>query len=91
MDPPTSQRRFLGCEHVESQIELANGAIVRRMEYNTEPFFRGCLSRWTEVTGQPWGDLPHASAPFLDEDALRRSRNVGPLGYKLVADFDKGG
>ena len=89
MDIPMPQRRFLGCEHVESQVEFPNGATVRRMEYNMEPFFRGCLSRWTEVTGQHWEDLLHACAPFLDEDALRRSHNIGPLGYKLVAVFDK--
>ena len=90
MDQPTSQRRFLGCEHVESHIDLEDGAKILGMEYNMEPFFRGCLDRWTEVTGQPWQDLPNASTPFLDEDTLRRSHNVGPLGRKLAVDCEGG-
>ena len=53
-----------------------------------EPFFRGCLNRWTEVTGQPWEELPNARARFLDEDVLRRSHNVGLFGYKLAAGHD---
>ena len=49
-----------------------------------EAFFKGCLDRWTAVTGQPWGELHFVSTPFLDEDALRKSHSIGPLGYKLV-------
>ena len=54
-----------------------------------ERFFRGCLDRWAQVTGQKWADLLVASTPFLDEDLLRKTHNIGPLGYKLVAEYDK--
>ena len=56
-----------------------------------EDFFRGCLDRWARVTGQDWQHLPEASTPFLDEDALRKSHNIGPFGYKLVSDLSKKG
>ena len=91
MDSPKSQVRFLGCDHIESQTSLDDGTQIRRIEYDMEPFFKGCLDRWTEVTGQSWATLPHASTPFLDEDVLRKSHNIGPLGYKIVATPSKKG
>ena len=54
------------------------------MEYNMEPFFEKCLDRWTELTGQDWKKLPTISTPFVDEDALRKNRGIGPLEFELT-------
>ena len=83
MGTPEQQKRFLGCDHTITEHVAADGTNVRRMEYNMEPFFRGCLQRWTDLTGQDWHNLPHANTPFLDDDALRKREGIGPLEFRL--------
>ena len=83
MDAPEPQSRLLGCEHVITEHADPAGGVVRRMEYNMQGYFERCLDRWTEVTGQPWRDLPSVSAPFLDEDTLRKNHGIGPLEFQL--------
>ena len=84
MAKPEPQKRFLGCEHTLAEHPQPDGSVVRRMEYNMEPFFEKCLDRWTELTGQDWKKLPTISTPFVDEDALRKNHGVGPLEFELT-------
>ena len=83
MGTPEQQKRFLGCDHTITNHVVADGTNARRMEYNMEPFFRGRLQRWTDLTGQDWHNLPHANTPFLDDDALRKREGIGPLEFRL--------
>ena len=92
MGAPEPQKRFLGCDHTLTthqvhDLETGVKRNIRRMEYNMQPFFEGCLEQWTELTGQPWRDLPAVSTPFVDEDALRKAHGVGPLEFKLPASL----
>ena len=89
MGKPEPQHRFLGCEHILTKVKDADGVEISRMEYNMEGFFRKCLDRWTELTGQKWEDLPEVSTPFLDEDALRKNQGIGPLEFKLPQSASK--
>ena len=84
MGKPAPQSRFLGCEHIVTEVKDADGGIIRRMEYNMQGFFEKCLDRWQELTGQDWRALPDASTPFLDEDLLRKNQGIGPLEFKLL-------
>ena len=83
MGTPEPQKRFLGYEHKITYRKDPEGNEVTRMEYDMQGFFEKCLDRWTELTGQPWRDLPTVSTPFVDEEALRKNQGIGPLEFAL--------
>ena len=87
MGKPEQQMRFLGCDHKLTHHTIVDHTgqcrVVTRMEYDMEPFFRGCLDKWSTLTGTDWHNLPQVSTPFVDEDALRKAHGIGPLEFQL--------
>ena len=83
MGTPEPLKRFLGCDHKVTTQTASDGTKVRRIEYDMQPFFEGCLRRYEALTGIIAGDLPKVSTPFLDEDAVRKAQGIGPMGFKL--------
>ena len=56
--------------HIITTHKDSDGREIRRLEYDMEAYFRKCLDKWTELTGQNWHQLPHVKTPFLDEDQI---------------------
>ena len=66
MEDPTPLGVFLGCNHVRTEVTLADGTRATMMKYEMEGFMRSCVDRYLEHA--PGMRLRTVETPFLPED-----------------------
>lgn len=63
---------FLGCKHEPVTVTLKNGQTARGIRYNSEAFFRDCVSLYTELAEKITGrevKMQRALTPSIADDA----------------------